>query len=195
MEKDKEKFKVLFVCTGNSCRSPMAEGILKKMFKEKELDNFEVGSAGISTLNGAPPSFFAMEAAKTRNVDLSQHRSRQLNKQILKRADLILAMSDEHLEYIKGMDKNALNRTYLLKTFPPCRHRIRENHSAQAGERLLAPNKDKKPGVLYIKDPIGGSRDDYERCFSQLEKEIRRIFPELASLASEKRSKSRSRYS
>ena len=94
MEKDREKFKVLFVCTGNSCRSPMAEGILKKMLKENEIDNFEVSSAGISTLDGAPASLFAMEVSGARDVDLSQHRSRQLNKQILKKTDLILAMSD-----------------------------------------------------------------------------------------------------
>ena len=191
MEKDKKKFNILFICTGNSCRSPMAEGILKKMLKENKsqdpefgLDNLEVSSAGISTLNGAPPSLFAMEVSKTRNVDLTQHRSRQLNKQILKRSDLILAMSDEHLEYIRKMDKKALEKTYLLKTFPPSRHGIRENH--------FASNEDKGEGVLYIKDPIGGSRDDYEQCFLEMEKEIRRVFPELIRKADEKNLKSRS---
>jgi protein-tyrosine-phosphatase len=108
MEKEKEKFRVLFICTGNSCRSPMAEGILKKMLRENKVDDFEVSSAGISAPSGVPASLFTMEVSKTRNVDLSQHRSRQLNKQILKKADLILAMSDEHLEYVRRMDKNAL---------------------------------------------------------------------------------------
>lgn len=177
MEKDKEKFKVLFVCTGNSCRSPMAEGILEKMLKEGKLENFEVSSAGISSIDGAPPSLFAMEVAKKRNVDLTQHRSRQLNKQILRRADLILAMSNEHLEHIRKMDKKALEKTYLLKTFP-------QNHSAS--------NEDKSPSVLYIKDPIGGSMDDYEQCFLDIEKEIRRVFAELISSAGEKNFKNRS---
>ncbi|MCK4385531.1 MAG: low molecular weight protein arginine phosphatase [candidate division Zixibacteria bacterium] len=184
MEKDKKKFNILFICTGNSCRSPMAEGILKKMLKENKsqdpefgLDNLEVSSAGISTLNGAPPFLFAMEVSKARNVDLTQHRSRQLNKQILKRSDLILAMSDEHLEYIRKKDKKALEKTYLLKTFP-------QNH--------LASNEDKSEGVLYINDPIGGSRDDYEQCFLEMEKEIRRVFPELIRKADEKNLKSRS---
>ncbi|MCK4428633.1 MAG: low molecular weight protein arginine phosphatase [candidate division Zixibacteria bacterium] len=184
MEKHKDKFKVLFICTGNSCRSPMAEGILKKMLKENksqdpefELDNFEVSSAGISTLDGVPPSLFAMEVAKARNVDLTQHRSRQLNRQILKKADIILAMSDEHLEYIRKMDKKALEKTYLLRTFP-------QNH--------LASNEDESESVLYIKDPIGGTMDDYELCFLEMEKEIRRVFHELIRKAGEKNLKNRS---
>lgn len=185
------KFKVLFVCTGNSCRSPMAEGILKKMLRENKsqdpefgLDNFEVSSAGIFTLNGAPPSLFALEVSKARNVDLTQHRSRQLNKQTLKKADLILAMSDEHLEHIRKMDKKILEKTYLLKTFP-------QDHSAQTGERLLASNEDKSPSVLYIKDPIGGSMDDYNQCFLEIEKDIRRVFQELIVLAGKKNLKNR----
>jgi protein-tyrosine-phosphatase len=183
MEKNKEKFKVLFVCTGNSCRSPMAEGILKKMLKENKVDNLEVFSAGTFSVNGALPSLFAMEVAKTQNVDLTQHRTHQLNKQILKKADLILAMSNEHLEEIRKMDKKALEKTYLLKTFPPSRHRIRENHSTQTGKHLLASNEDKSQGVLYIKDPIGGSIEDYNQCFLEIEKEIRRVFPELKRYA------------
>jgi protein-tyrosine-phosphatase len=178
LEKDKKKFSVLFVCTGNSCRSPLAEGILKKMLKESQLNNFEVGSVGISTLDGAPPSLFAMEVAKTRNVDLTQHRSRQLNKEILENADLIFAMSDEHIEYIRRMDKKALEKTYLLKAFPPSLDRIRKNFTAS--------NEDEKEGVLYIKDPIGGNKEDYRQCFLEIEKEIRRILPELIRKANEK---------
>ena len=184
MKKGKDKLKVLFVCTGNSCRSPMAEGILKKMLRENEVDNFEVSSAGISTLSGVPATLFAMEVSKTRNVDLTQHRSRQLNKQILKKADLILGMSDEHLEYIRRMGKGARDKTYLLKAFSPSKHQIGENDSAS--------NKDESTGVLYIKDPIGGSIDDYNRCFVELEEEIGRVFQELISLADEKNPKNRS---
>ena len=184
MKKDKEKFRVLFLCTGNSCRSPMAEGILKKMLRENEVDDFEISSAGISTFSGVPASLFSMQVSKTRNVDLSQHRSRQLNKQILKKADLILAMSDEHLEYVRKMDKNALDRTHLLKAFSSSRRQIGENDSAS--------NKDESTGVLYIKDPIGGSMDDYNRCFVELEEEIGRAFQELVGLADEKNLKNRS---
>jgi protein-tyrosine-phosphatase len=184
MERDKDKFRVLFVCTGNSCRSPMAEGILKKMLRENEVDNFEVSSAGISTLSGVPATLFAMEVCKARNVDLSQHRSRQLNKRILRKADLILAMSDEHMEYVGKVDKSALDRSYLLRVFSPSTRRIREDTASS--------NKDESSGVLYIKDPIGGSIDDYNRCFRELEEELGRVFQELISLAGRKNLKKRS---
>jgi protein-tyrosine-phosphatase len=185
MENEKEKFKVLFVCTGNSCRSPMAEGILKKMLKERGVDNIEVSSAGTYSLDGAPPSLFAVEVAKTRNVDLTQNRSRQLTKQVLKKADLILVMSDAHLEHIRKLDEEALKKTHLLKTFP-------ENDSTQKGEHPVVSNEDKIRDVLYIKDPIGGSMDDYNQCFLEIEKEIRRILPELISLTDKKNFKNRS---
>lgn len=158
---------------------------MKKMLEENKLGNFEVSSAGISTLDGAFASLLALEVCKARNVNLTQHRSRQFNKRILKKADLILAMSNEHLEHVRKMDKNALEKTYLLKTFP-------ENHSTKTGQRLVASNEDGKESVLYIKDPIGGTKDDYERCFLEIEKEIKRIFPELISLANQKNLKNRS---
>ncbi len=182
MEKDRDKFEVLFVCTGNSCRSPMAEGILKKMLKESKLDNFEVSSAGIATLDGVPASLFALEVSKARDVDLTRHRSRQLNKRMLRKAHLVLVMSREHLEYIGGMDKKTLKRAYLLKTFP-------QEHSARTGERLPISNEDGSPGVLYIRDPMGGSIDDYNQCFLEIETQIRRLFPDLISLASKENSK------
>jgi protein-tyrosine-phosphatase len=195
MEKNKEKFKVLFVCTGNSCRSPMAEGILKKMLKENKLDNFEVGSAGTSSLDGAFPSLFAMEVAKTQNVDLTHHRSHQLNQQILRKADLILAMSNEHLEQIQKMDEKTLEKTYLLKTFP--QHHPAFSSKTHTGhpsgkDLSMTKNENKSSEVSYIKDPIGGSIEDYNRCFLEIEKEIRRIFPELIRKAGKKSFKNQS---
>ncbi|MGB2805634.1 MAG: low molecular weight protein arginine phosphatase [Candidatus Zixiibacteriota bacterium] len=164
----KGKLRVLFVCTGNTCRSPMAEGILKKMLEDKGVDNLEVSSAGTHGLSNAPASLFAREVAGDRNIDLSGHRSRRLTPEMIREADLILAMSQEHLDYIKRIGGTAGDRTFLLKAFP----RV---HSAS--------NKGGNGGVLSIEDPIGSSPDDYERSFADIEKEIKRILPELLKSA------------
>jgi len=164
---DRDKFKVLFVCTGNTCRSPTAEGILKKMLKENGVENIEVSSAGTCRLKNAPASLFAIQVAGTRDVDLSRHRSRELSVNMIQEADLILAMSQEHLSYIKRIDKRATRKVCLLKAFP-------QQHPVS--------NEDQDQGVLSIKDPMGGSLDDYEYSFSEIEKEVARIFPELLRL-------------
>jgi len=164
----KGKLKVLFVCTGNTCRSPMAEGILKKMLEDKGVGNLEVSSAGTHGLSNAPASLFAMEVAGDRNIDLSGHRSRRLTPEMIKEADLILAMSQEHLDFISRIDRRVEDRTFLLKAFPQVNS---------------ASNKGRNDGVLSIEDPIGRSLDDYERSFVEIEKEIRRILPELLKSA------------
>jgi protein-tyrosine-phosphatase len=168
-EKTKGKFEVLFVCTGNTCRSPMAEGILKRMLKKKGIDHLKVNSAGTLGMDHAPASLFAIKVAGDRNVDLSHHRSRELNGKMLQEADLILVMSKEHLDHVKRMDRRAEIKSYLLKAFP---------------HQPSVSNEDKNRGVLFIKDPMGGSLDEYERSFLEIEKEMERIFPKLLCLAS-----------
>jgi protein-tyrosine-phosphatase len=172
MEKtNKDKFVVLFVCTGNTCRSPMAEGLLRKMLRDRDVKNLKVGSVGICGWEDMLASPFAIEVARLRGVDLSRHRSQQLTKKMVQEADLILAMSQEHINYIRRIDPKAGDKTHLLKIFL-------KSHPAS--------NEDQNQGVLFIKDPIGGTLGDYERSFLEIEKEIKRIFPKLLSLVNKR---------
>lgn len=93
--------KILFVCTGNTCRSPMAQGIMRAKLDEKGIKNIEVESAGIATLGGDEVSRNAVEAAKKYNADISNHRSRQISRYLLDGSDLIIGMTQSHIEALR----------------------------------------------------------------------------------------------
>ena len=157
-------FRILIVCTGNTCRSPMAEGILKKMLKENKIDYIQVSSAGTDSWGSCPASLSALEIAKSSGIDLTSHSSRRLTEEMLKQADLILAMSKSHLDQIEKLNRDSVNKSFLLKAFP----------QRSDGESF------------WIRDPIGGTLDDYRNCFSDLKRNIDRIFQRLVELAREK---------
>jgi protein-tyrosine-phosphatase len=159
-----KNFRILFVCTGNTCRSPMAEGILKKMLKEKGIDYIQVSSAGTNSWGSCPASLSALEIGKSSGIDLRSHLSRKLTKEMLMGSDLILAMSKDHLDHIRELNEESIDKSFLLKAFP----RRSEDES------------------FWIRDPIGGTKDDYRICFVDLQKNIKRIFQELIQLAKQK---------
>lgn len=151
------KYKILLVCTGNTCRSPMAEGILKQMLKEKNISHLEVISAGVGALTGAPATPFAIETTGEFKIDISNHRAQKVNAQMLQEADLILVMAPDHFFYIQQLDPGLSPKVYLLKTFP----------SRDMNDKYA------------IKDPLGGDEKVYQKCFYELEEQIRRIWPTI----------------
>ena len=160
---DGESFRLLFVCTGNTCRSPLAEAIARHRLEELGWDHVEVRSAGASAGEGAPASGGAVTVAGRRGLDVSGHRTRALSPELVQWADLILAMGPGHL--LRALELGGDGRTALLTAF------------AQGDE-------DSEPDPEGVPDPWGGDDSAYERTFDALEdlvaKALRRLEPILA---------------
>ncbi len=139
----------------------MAEGILKNLLAEKGVANVTVASAGIGAMEGMTATPHAIAVAKHWGVDISGHRARQLNRILMTEADLILAMSPEHVESIARKDPEAFRKTFLMKGFP-------EPYAAS------------QEGVA---DPIGGTLDDYHQTYLELDEILRRNVAKIISLA------------
>lgn len=102
--------KILFICTGNTCRSPMAEGLAREMFG----DAVQVSSAGMEAWEGAEASSYALEVLKEQNVDLSQHRSRKIRADILADADWIIPMTQAHEKVLGQIFPQYVHKTRYL---------------------------------------------------------------------------------
>jgi protein arginine phosphatase len=146
--------KVLFVCTGNTCRSPLAEAIARKISIERGLQDVEAVSAGTSAWDGAPASDGALLVGMERNMDLSSHRAQTLTRDLVKDSDLVLAMGPHHLERIEALGGGG--RAFLLSDF------------ASYGA-----------SVRPITDPIGAELDVYRATADELDDEIRRVMDRI----------------
>ena len=89
---------VLFVCTGNICRSPMAEGLFRRAVADQ--NDFQAMSAGLGAANGQPPSAFAVQAVQELGIDISGIRSRMLTPELVQAADYIVGMTHSHVDSI-----------------------------------------------------------------------------------------------
>lgn len=107
---------VLLVCTGNTCRSPMAEVFLKKLLSEKGITDVTVQSAGLSAHNGFSASGNAVAAVKKYGCDLSGHRSQLFGNRLAAWADRIIVMSPGHLELLDAMYPECSAKTEVLRS-------------------------------------------------------------------------------
>lgn len=149
---------ILFVCTGNTCRSSMAEWLFKDIIAKYGLeDKINVESAGIFAIQGQPASPQAVEVMKKQSIDMTNHRSKQLTKEKIKKADLILTMTNSHKNAVISMDLKAADKTFKLNEYA---YEDKERHTD-------------------IMDPFGASVEIYEKSFKEIEKALINIVEKL----------------
>ncbi len=154
--------RVLFVCTGNTCRSAMAEAIARRLAPEQGLNDLDIGSAGTAAWDGAPASDGALLVSLENDIDLSGHHARQLTRDLVDRSDLILAMGPHHLERIEAL--GARGKTHLLTSFssrgtdrPPHRRPLRRR--AQPVSRDLRRARARDPARVRAPRRPSARRD------------------------------------
>ena len=165
-----KEFIVTFICTGNMCRSPMAEGILKDLVIDEADKNHTIipimiTSAGTHAVMGGPASHTAVKVMNSHGINLNFHRSKPISESIVRNSDLIITMERNHTEIIKRQWPFC-TWVYELKNF--------------------AQDVPVEPFEMDIVDPIGMGQEIYEGVFDELYKELSRVKDIIFTTAREK---------
>jgi len=152
--------KILFVCTGNTCRSSMAEAIFNNIAQEKAALDVKAESAGIEAIDGMPANDKAIETLKHRGMDMSAHKSRKIKSAHIDESDIVLTMT-------------RLHKNQLLAAFPKAKGKV----------FTLLEYAGDDGSTTDIADPYGHSAEIYERSADIIEKSITQIMGTVLLIA------------
>ena len=146
---------LLFVCSGNTCRSPLAEALARKIAERRGIEDLNVSSAGTNAWDSVPATDEALLVGMERDLDLTGHRSRKLTPAIVSEADLIFVMTPGHIEQVKQM--GGRGKVHVIDEYA--------SGVSNTG----------------ITDPYGGDLEAYRATADILEQELERLFDRLES--------------
>lgn len=172
--------RILLVCTGNTCRSPMAEAMLREMARQRQVE-LEVRSAGVAALDGQPISEYAAETLRKRNVPLPTGGASSLKEDGAGWADLILTMTVRHKQMLLARFPQAAGKTYTLKEYAYW-HATSDGPAAETGGGDgSAAAAAAEPPDLDIADPFGGSLREYEQSADEISRALERVLDRLVA--------------
>lgn len=146
---------LLFVCSGNTCRSPMAEALARKIARRRGLEDINVSSAGTNAWENSTATDEALLVGMERDIDLTGHRARSLTPAIVSEADLIFVMTPGHVEQV--LQLGGRGKVHVI-------------------DEYASGSRDRG-----ITDPYGGDLDAYRQTADSLEQELEKLFDRLAS--------------
>ena len=162
-------FGVLFVCTGNICRSPTAEALARRELERYPGVPLQVSSAGSHALEGNPAASRSMLAASSRGASLERHFARELTRRRVRSAGLILCMAAEHRPFVLSYDRSAADRTFLLASFARVASEWDWLATSPADLVALAAEHAQVRDGDDIEDPLGQAAEAYAACAERLD--------------------------